>query len=75
MSSPAFVSVDYIVAIEELVEVQKEYIELIGAEIDRNVVFLDVHGIRCADKVANKGRELRNKIKELTYKIKAGDAK
>lgn len=50
----------------ELIEVQKEYIKLLGDELDGTAVFMDVHGQGATPKTIQKGKELRAKIKELS---------
>lgn len=56
---------------QELIAVQKEYIELLGKAIDQSAVFLHVHGfITASDDDFKKGEELRNAIEDLTDRLR-----
>lgn len=54
----------------ELVKVQKQYIKLLGKDIDRTSGYLHVHGMYPKDADVKKGAKLRAKIKELEDKLK-----
>jgi hypothetical protein len=52
--------------VSELVNVQKEYIQLLESELGKTSSMCAVHGYMANQKDINKGIELREKIKNLT---------
>ena len=50
---------------KELIETQKEYIELLERCLGENSSFLSIHGISANQEDIKKGEELREKIESL----------
>lgn len=55
--------------IEELVKLQREYIEFLSKDISDNAGYLHAHGIITSQEKVEEGKTLRLKIKEVEDKI------
>lgn len=51
--------------LESLINVQSDYIKLLGSEVDKNASYLYVHGIKCSPEVYEEGKRLREEINKL----------
>ena len=49
---------------ERLIQLQDEYIALLGLELDSHAGYLHVHGIEASDDVVQQGQDLRDDIKK-----------
>jgi len=54
---------------DELIATLKEYIALLGNELDKNITFLYVHGILASEEAIAEGKRLREKIEALEQRI------